>query len=98
MPTSKLRPGVGAQFWVQTHKAHPKRHIARRYPNYDKRIDKMEGCLMLREGMAKTSNEMRAVFFSVMMTYLTENSKPANATATLQKKALSQTCLRLLRK
>ena len=72
MPNAVLRPGVGAEFTVFKRNIHPKRKVERKYPNFDKREDKLEGFVMIREGIARTSGQNRNVYFFTHIDFETE--------------------------
>ena len=63
MARIKLRPGEGCEFTCLKKRIHPQKKVQKRYPDYNKRDDKLDGCLMMREGIKITSGKMRKVFF-----------------------------------
>jgi hypothetical protein len=48
---------------VYKKKVHSQRVIKHRYPNYDAKVEKLEECLMLREGTAHSSHQIRDVYY-----------------------------------
>ena len=63
MARTTLRPGIGCEFSCRLKYVYPKRTISRRYPNYNKRDDKLEGAILIREGHGRCSGKQRDVYF-----------------------------------
>ena len=63
MPINALRHGVGAECWILKKNIYPKRAINLKYPDYDKKHDKLEGCFLIREGEGHASKKIRQVYF-----------------------------------
>ena len=62
MPTAKLRPGVGALISIQKNRIFPKRLVSDKYGQVDKN-DRLDGCILLREGTKRTTSLVRPVYF-----------------------------------
>ena len=63
MARTKLRPGVGCEFTCLKRNIHPPKKASRKCPDYCKRDATLDGCLMLREGVKRTSGKVRKVYF-----------------------------------
>ena len=63
MARTKLRPGVGCEFTCLKRNIHPQKKVSRKYPDYCKRDAALDGCLMIREGVKRTSGKVRKVYF-----------------------------------
>ena len=64
MRPNKLRAGTGCEFTCKTKYVYPKRKIQRIFPNLNKRDDKLVGCFLVKEGIAKASGgDMKPVYF-----------------------------------
>ena len=63
MTRNKHRPGEGCEFTCLMKHIHPQKKVQKRYPDYNKRDDELDGCLMLREGIKRTSGKLRKTFF-----------------------------------
>ena len=62
MPIAKLRPGVGAQITILKSRVFPKSIVRNKYGQYDKN-ERLEGCILLKEGTKRTGKTMKEVYF-----------------------------------